>query len=95
MLGGTVVLFQLENLQIRVGVFKIQYVADVGSAKRVYALGIIAHNTKTVVLFCELGHNDMLCEIGVLILVDKYVSEKILIMAQHIGIVSQKQIGVV
>ncbi len=37
----------------------------------------------------------MLCEVGVLILVDEYVTEILLIVAAYFGVVTQQQIGVV
>ena len=42
----------------------------------------------------QLVHNQVLREVGVLILVNKDVAEKFLIALQHLGIVAQQQVGV-
>ena len=71
-----------------------QDVVDIGSAETVDALRIVAHYTQPVVLFAQLVHNQVLREVGVLVLVDEDVAEEFLILLQHIFVVAQQDVGV-
>ena len=90
----TIVLLQFERLQTGIIRLESQDVLNVGASKRVDALRVVANNTHLVVHTAQLLHHKMLREIGVLILVDKNILEKILIFLKHVGIVAEKDIRV-
>ena len=74
-LGGTIVLFQLEESAVGVNLLKVQNVVDICSTKSIDALRVIANNTNTLVLASQLKNDALLGIIGVLILVDQYILE--------------------
>ena len=74
---------------------QVEDVAYVCTTKRVDALRVIANDTQLAAFAGDLCHDHMLCEIGVLILVDENVAEKLPVVAQHIGIVAQQDVGIV
>jgi len=65
-----VVAFELEEAILRVGVFEAQHVVDVGAAEGVDALRVVAHDADVAVLLAEALDDEVLGEVGVLILVD-------------------------
>ena len=93
-LGRAVVAFQLECFYLGVEPLQAQDVVNVGSAKAVDALGIVAHDAQAVILFAQLVNNQVLREIGVLILIHEDIAEELLILLQHVGIIAQQDIGV-
>ena len=92
-LGASVVLFQAEGLHFRKVLFKVQDVLDVGTAKGVDALGIIAHHTDVLVYICQSFDDGILQEVGILELVYEHVFETVLVFVQHIGMVFQQLVG--
>ena len=93
-LGGTVIALELEGLDIGVEALQPQDVVDVGAAEAIDALGIISHDTQPVVPFTQLVHNQVLREVCVLILVHKYITEKLLIPFQNVLVITQQDVSV-
>ena len=92
-LRGSVVLLELESTQRRIGVPEPEYIVDIGSAERIDTLRVVAHHTQPTAVAGKHAHYKMLREIGVLILVHKHIAEKLLIMVEHIRIVTQEHVG--
>jgi len=63
----------------------MQYVGYVGSAERVYALGVVAHYADVFVTIGQSLYYQVLRMVGVLVLVHQYVSEPFLVFGQHFG----------
>ena len=93
-LGRTVILLQLEDFCVGIYLGEIQNIVDVGSPERVDALRIVTHHTNTLILLSELQHNAVLRIVGVLILVDKHITELLTIARQHFGKIAEKNIGI-
>ena len=89
-LSRPVVLLKFIYLQIRIRIFKCQYVSYVGSSERVNTLCVISDNRQIADTFCKQCYDLMLCEIRILILINKHVFEKFPIMVQYILIGAQK-----
>ena len=88
-LGRTVVALQLKDAATGVDVLKLQDIVDIGTAKRIDTLCIVAHHTKVAMSVTELLHNQMLCKVGILILVHQHIAEIVLIFFQHFGMISE------
>ena len=82
-----VVLLQLEYLGVGIQFGEREDVVNLGSAKRIYALCIVAHDTDDVALLRELCHNLVLGEVGVLVFIHQYISEHLCIAAAHLRVV--------
>ena len=93
-LGRAVILFELEDSEIGIFLLQIENIADIGPPERIDALGIVSHDTEPVMRFHQLIDDKMLGKIGILILIDQNIPELILIKLQHIGVVSEKDIGI-
>ena len=52
--AGTLILFKFKNLVVGIVFFKIQDILDVGTAKGINTLGIIAHDTNIFVVCRQL-----------------------------------------
>lgn len=92
--GGAVVLFEPEQLMIGIIDLEIQDVLDIGTTKGIDALGIVAHHGDVFVQGCHAFDDEVLGMVGVLILIYQDISEAVLILIQHLGEVSEKQVGV-
>ncbi len=90
-LCGAVVLFQFEDFRVRIQFCEVQYIVNVGSPERIYALCVIPHHTHMPVLLGELQHDAVLGEIGVLVLVYQQVVELFLITRQRLRMVAEQQ----
>ena len=95
MRGGAVVLFQLEQLGLRVVFFEVEDVLDVGAAKGVDALGIVSHHTDILMHGAQLLDDEVLGEVGVLVLVHQDVAEAVLVFVEQIGEVPKQHIHLV
>ena len=72
---STVVLFELEDAQGGVGVLEVQYVLYVRATERVDALCVVANHGEAVAVAAQFRDDAVLREVGILVLVDQYVSE--------------------
>ena len=66
----------------------------VGAAEGVDALCIVAHHADVLETGGKLLYYQILCVVGVLVLVDEDVLESVLVFQQHIGEVAQEYVGV-
>ena len=92
-LGGAVVLLQLEDLQLRVVALEIEDVGDVGAAEGVDALGVVAHHADVALLGRQLAGDEVLRVVGVLVLVHHHEPEQVLVLVQHVGMVPEQHVG--
>ena len=93
-LGGAVVLFKLEEVQVGVVAAEVEDVLYVGATESVDALGIVAHDADVLQPRGKLFDNEVLRVVGVLVLIDHDVLESVLILEQHIGEVAQEDVHV-
>src|SRR5690554_1381860 len=89
-----VILFQLENACLRESRFELQNIIDIGSTERIDALCIITHYTYAVMLSGQLFYDEVLCKIGILILINQDELEPVPVVFQYIGIIAQQDIGI-
>ncbi len=82
-LRRTVILLQLNHSRIRVNFLKIQDILDVGPTKFINRLVIIPHHAQIPVFFCQQADKFKLRRIGILILVDHYIFETLLVTVQY------------
>src|SRR5690606_30767930 len=92
-LGGTVILFQFEYFQVGVILLKIQDVLDIRPAEGVNALCIVPHHADVLVNRCQTLDNQVLREIGVLVLVHHNVPEFMLVLMKGLGMVPEQDVG--
>ena len=91
-LRGTVVLLQLEDARARIVALEIEDVLDVGATETVDALRIVAHHADILVKSRQPLDNQILREVGILILVDEDILEPVLIFEQRLGRIAQEDI---
>ena len=92
-LRRAVVLLQLEKAGAVIGLAEVQDIVDVGSAETVDALGIVADDTDTLALTCQLQDNLLLRVVRVLILIDQYEAELLDILPAHVLVLLEKHIS--
>ena len=92
-LGRSVILFEFEDLCVRVVAFEVEYVLDVRPPERVNALGVIAHHTDVLKARSKSLHNDVLRVIGVLVLIHQDVAKAILVFGKHFRKAPEQLIG--
>src|SRR5690606_16952879 len=92
-LGGTVILFQFEYFQVGVILLKIQDVLDIRPPEGVNALCIVPHHADVLVNRCQTLDNQVLREIGVLVLVHHNVPEFMLVLMKGLGMVPEQDVG--
>ena len=68
-LGTTVVLLQFIERSVGVVLLKIKNIADVGASKRINTLGVVAHHTNVLKARSQGLHDQVLCVVGILILI--------------------------
>ena len=83
-LGGTVILFQLDDGSIRKNLLEIQDIADVGPPEFVNGLVIVTHHAQIPVFACQKAYQLELRRVGVLILVHHDITKTLLVRFQHI-----------
>jgi hypothetical protein len=71
-----------------------QDVIDVCSTESVNALGIVANDTKPMMVLHELQHNSLLSIIGILVFIDENKLEPFCIFASDVVIIAEKYVGV-
>ena len=93
--GGTVVLFQPDDLCAGEMLLEVQDVLDGGAPETVDALVIVAHHTDVLFRPGEQAHQMELGHTGVLILVYKDILVLLLIVFPHVCILLQKADGMI
>ena len=84
-LRRSVILFQLDDLGIRVVLLEGQDVAHVGAAEPVDRLIVIADDGQVAMRACQMANHQVLRPVGVLVLVDHDVLEALLIFLENLG----------
>ena len=78
-LGGAVVLFEFEEVQVGVVAAEVEDVLYVGTAEGIDALGIVAHHADVLETGGKLLDDEVLRVVGVLVLVHHDVVETVLV----------------
>ena len=89
-----VILFELEYSGIVVTLRKAENITDIGSTEGIDTLRIIAHHAHRLTFLCKLPHYSCLQLVGILILVDKQITEFIHILLAHLGELLKKVISI-
>ena len=92
-MGRTIILFQLINLKFGIVVLEVEDIFDPGSPEGVNTLCVVAHHAEVMVQFSQLFHDQVLGEVGVLVLIHQNVPEKLLVFEQGIRKFFEKYIG--
>ena len=93
-LCGAIVLLQFEEPCSVVYLLEGEYVVNICSTETINALRIIAYDTDVMVLTSELPHDAVLRKVGVLILIYQHITETLLPLGKHIGMLLKEEIGV-
>ncbi len=91
---AAVVLFQPDGHDVLVVPLELQNIADRGSPEAVNRLVVVTHNADPLMLPGNLAHDLKLCLIGILILIDHHIAEKLLILAAYSFVVLQQARGI-
>ena len=86
-------MLQLVDHAIGVVPLKVQDVLDVGASEAVDALRVVPHHTDILSGGAELADDQVLGEVGVLILVDQNEAKLLLVLVQEVRKIPQKHIG--
>ena len=92
--GGTVVLFQLEQLEVGVIFFEVEDILDAGAAESIDALGIVAHYADILVVGGQPLDDQVLAVIGVLVFIHKDILEFPLVFDHHLRELLQQDVHV-
>ena len=90
----TVVLFQFKHLRLRKVVLESEDVLYLGSAEGVDALRVVAHHADVGVGLCQAAYDEILCVVGILVLIYEDVPEPVPVLFQRVGKVAEKDVGV-
>ena len=82
-LGGAVVLLQLEDLQLGVVLLEVQNVLNISAPEGVDALRVVAHHADVAVLGGQLARNQVLGVVRVLVLIHHHELEQVLVLVEH------------
>ena len=93
-LGGTVILFQTNGAGIRKRLFKAQNVFNGCTAEFINTLIVIADNTEIAAAFREEFDEQILCVVGILVLVHHNIAELVLEVFQNIRAILQEADGI-
>ena len=86
----SVVLLELHDFRISEILFELQYVPYICTSPLVYALVVVADHTYVIVRLCEHLYECVLQSVRILVLIDHYVSEPVLIFQQHSFVLFEK-----
>ncbi len=89
-LRRAVVLFELVDVRAGIVVAEREYVLDLGTAERIDALRIVAHDAYIAVQLRQSAYDVVLRIVGVLILVHQDILEQLLVALRDFGEVSQQ-----
>ena len=89
-LRRSVILLQLNDCRIRINLFKIKNIADIGASEFVNGLVIVTHNTQVTASRCQQSNQLELRSVGILILIDHDVLKTVLIVLQNIRAALEK-----
>ena len=86
-------MFQIDYLGLRIVLFKIEDVAQVGGAPGIDRLVGVAHHADVFIFIGYLFDQLILCQIGVLKFIHHDVDVTFLIFLQDFGMLTEKQHG--
>ncbi|MCY1537236.1 hypothetical protein D9M68_727250 [compost metagenome] len=86
----TVVLLQLDHFYIVIVVLKLEDVLNCRTAEGVDTLCIITHHTDIFRYRSQHFYNFILCGIGILVLIDHYILELVLVFSQYFRLCFQQ-----
>ena len=89
-LGGAIILLQTDGPGVLIALLEAENVGDVCSPEAIDALVIIAHHADIPVTARQQACQEKLQVVGILILVDEYVAELILIVRAHLPVALQQ-----
>ena len=89
-LGGTVILLQLDGHRLGKIFLKVQNIADIGSPELIDGLVIVPHHTEVAVFFPQQTHQFKLGCVGILVLVHHNVLKTLLVVVQHLRTVPEQ-----
>src|SRR5690606_36790520 len=92
-LRGSIVLLQFEHLNIRIMFLEIKDDLNIRSTKPIYTLRIIPYHTDIFIDCSKTLDNQVLGEVGILILIHHEVLELMLIFAKYFGMLVKQNIG--
>ena len=92
-LRAPVVLLELIDHTVRVVPLEVEDVLDVGPAEAVDALGVVADHADVFPGGTELPDDEVLGEVGILILVDQDEGELLLVLVEQVGEVPEEDVG--
>jgi len=92
--GRTIILFQPDNLGLRIIPFKIQDILDICSPEAVHRLVIITHHTNVPVPFRKEPDQPVLSMIGILVLIHEDILKLIAVSLQYIAVIAEQDIGI-
>ena len=84
--AATVVLFQLDDFELRVVARKFGQVLRIGTTPGIDALVVITHRREHAALSCQRAHQSVLRGIGVLVLVQQQIADAFLPVGAQFGI---------
>ena len=93
-LSRAIVLLQFVDAQVGILVAQVENVANVGSTERVYTLCIIAYDTKLSVVATQLIDNEVLREVGILLLIDQHIAKEVAVTLCHVGVIAEENVGI-
>ena len=92
-LRAAVVLLEFVDDTVGVVPLEVEDVLDVGAPKAVDALRIVAHHAHIFPGCAELADDEVLGEVGVLVLVDQDEGKLLLVLVEQVGEVAEQDVG--
>ena len=92
-LRRAVVLFEFEESSLGKLLLKVENIVDVGPAKAIDTLRIIAHDADSPMPFSEQRHDTLLHMVGVLIFIHQHIAKSGSVIGPHSLVVAQQLMG--
>jgi len=89
-LGGAVILLQADGPCVLIALLEAENVGYVRTPEAVNALVVIAHHANVAVRACQQARQEKLQVVGILVLVNEYITELILIVCPHFLVALQQ-----
>ena len=89
-LGGAVILLQADGPCVFIALLEAENVGYVRTPEAVNALVVIAHHANVAVRACQQARQEKLQVVGILVLVNEYIAELILIVCPHFLVALQQ-----
>ncbi len=92
-LGRPVILFESVHFYILIILLEVEDVVDVGAAKSINTLRIVAHDTDVLETVRQRPYNQILRMVGVLVLIHQNVTKTVLVFGQDIRETVEQFVG--